>query len=207
MSFFKVLIIGDVATGKTALVNRLVNDSFSEKYKATLGCEFGLKSMQVAGRNIRVQLWDLAGQDRLGGISRLYCRDANGALVVSDITNERTIERALNWKAQVDEHVRLPDGSKIPMVLCVNKHDLVTSAEAMPPAELQQLVVQNEFVSGFFTSARTSLNVEDSLTKLAEEIIFRIALDPEEVKSTQGKRLTHSQFVAEEPKHSSKCSC
>lgn len=207
MSFFKVLIIGDVSTGKTAMVNRLVNDSFSEKYKATLGCEFGLKVIEVGGRKVRVQLWDLAGQDRLGGISRLYCRDANGALVVSDITNERTVERALSWKSQVDEHIRMPDGSRIPMVLCINKYDLVTPADSMSPAGLQRLVTQNEFASGYFTSARTGLNVEDAHNKLVEEIFRRIkpSLDTEEAKIVQGSRLTHTQFVEEEKKPKSKC--
>ena len=94
MNFYKILVIGDVAVGKTALVNRIVYNSFSEKYKATLGCEFGIKMMNVDGKDVRIQLWDLAGQDRLGGISRLYCRDASGAIVVADITREDTLEKA-----------------------------------------------------------------------------------------------------------------
>ena len=95
MSFHKILVIGDVAVGKTSLVNRVVYNSFSEKYKATIGCEFGLKMMTIDGEDVRIQLWDLAGQDRLGGISRLYCRDAHGALVVTDITREDTLEKAI----------------------------------------------------------------------------------------------------------------
>mmetsp|Transcript_8847 Transcript_8847/g.17153 ORF Transcript_8847/g.17153 Transcript_8847/m.17153 type:complete len:210 (+) Transcript_8847:1227-1856(+) len=208
MSFFKVLIIGDVATGKTALVNRLVNDTFSEKYKATLGCEFGLKEITVAGKRVRVQLWDLAGQDRLGGISRLYCRDANGALVVSDITNERSVERALNWKGQVDEHVRMPDQSRIPMVLCINKSDLRSRGnELMTAPELQTIVSHNEFSAGYFTSAKLGENVEEALNRLVEEIFSRVqpTFDTEEVKSMQGKRLTHTNFVQEQKKPSRCC--
>lgn len=94
MSFFKVLVIGDVGVGKTSMVNRIVYNTFTEKYKATIGCEFGLKIIEINGEPVRVQLWDLAGQDRLGGISRLYCRDANGALVVTDATREGTLEQA-----------------------------------------------------------------------------------------------------------------
>lgn len=124
MSFLKILVIGDVSTGKTSLVNRIVYNSFSEKYKATIGCEFGLKIMEINGESIRVQLWDLAGQDRLGGISRLYCRDANGALVVSDVTREDTIEKAALWKSSVDDNVRQLDNTPIPMVLCLNKYDI-----------------------------------------------------------------------------------
>jgi small GTP-binding protein len=189
MSFFKVLVIGDVATGKTALVNRLVNDTFTDKYKATLGCEFGLKSIEVAGKTIRVQLWDLAGQDRLGGISRLYCRDANGAIVVSDVTDERTVERALNWKAQVDEHVRMSDGSHIPMVFCLNKYDLVPPG--MTQADLQRTTTDIGFTAGFFTSAKTGLNAESALKRLVEEVFSRVQpnFDNEEVTSIKTQRL------------------
>jgi Ras-related protein Rab-32 len=207
MSFLKILVIGDVSTGKTALVNRLVNNTFSDKYKATLGCEFGLKTIEITGKIIRVQLWDLAGQDRLGGISRLYCRDANGALVVSDISNERTIDRAINWKSQVDDHVRMPDGSRIPMVLCVNKYDLCNPAEAMSEAALQRIVVQNEFVSGFFTSAMSSFNVENAFHKLVEEVLSRSSpgLEDEQTSNARVARLSIPLFTDDRKKKPQKC--
>jgi small GTP-binding protein len=203
MSFFKVLVIGDVSAGKTALVHRLVNDSFSDKYKATLGCEFGLKTIEIGKRHVRVQLWDLAGQDRLGGINRLYCRDANGAVVVSDITNERSIERALNWKGQIDEHVRMRDGSRIPMVLCLTKCDLVTSTST---ADLSSTVNRCEFTAGFFTSAKSGLNVELALQTLVEEMLSRgqLNLDEEEIRSIQATRLT-ATMPAEKAVKKSKC--
>ena len=56
MSFYKVLVIGEVGVGKTSLVNRIVYNSFSEKYKSTIGCEFGLKIIQINGENVRIQL-------------------------------------------------------------------------------------------------------------------------------------------------------
>jgi small GTP-binding protein len=169
MSFLKVLVIGDVSCGKTSLVNRIVNNVFNECYRATLGCEFGLKVMEVAGNAVRIQLWDLAGQDRLGGISKLYCRDANGALVICDVTNPVTIERAIEWKHQIDEIVRRPDGSAIPMILCLNKYDIVKGI-APTQAEFDLLASRHEFVAAFFTSAKTDYNATEALTHLAKEI-------------------------------------
>jgi GTPase SAR1 family protein len=147
------------------------------------------------------------GSLRLGGISRLYCRDANGALVVSDISNERTIDRAISWKSQVDDHVRMPDGSRIPMVLCVNKYDLCNPAEAMSEAALQRIVVQNEFASGFFTSAMSSFNVENAFHKLVEEVLSRSSPDIEDepTSNTRVARLSIPLFTDDRKLKPQKC--
>jgi small GTP-binding protein len=178
MSYLKVLVIGDNACGKTSLVNRIVHNTYQDTYKATLGCEFGLKTLEIAGEQVRVQLWDIAGQDRLGGISRMYCRDANGAMVICDLTNPTSIERVTTWKRQVDDNAHHPDGSPIPMVICLNKVDLFNAATCMKQEEVDRLVSSNKFLSGMFTSAKTSLNVEESLSRLVKQIITRAAETP-----------------------------
>ena len=182
MSFHKILVIGDVAVGKTSLVNRVVYNSFSEKYKATIGCEFGLKMMTIDGEDVRIQLWDLAGQDRLGGISRLYCRDAHGALVVTDITREDTLEKAIIWKNIVDEQTRTPTGESIPMILCVNKYDLEDGTCTLNNDELQKLAEDKKFVAGFFTSAKTGLNSEKCVELLVRNVLKSCTVKTQEVE-------------------------
>lgn len=171
MNFHKILVIGDVAVGKTSLVNRVVYNSFSEKYKATIGCEFGIKLMNIDGEEVRIQLWDLAGQDRLGGISRLYCRDSHGALVVTDITRKDTLDKAILWKSIVDEQTRTPDGQPIPMVLCVNKHDLDEGNSNFTAEELMKFAQEKQFLTAFFTSAKTGLNSEKAVELLVREVL------------------------------------
>ena len=174
MSFFlKVLVVGDVATGKTSLVNRLVSNVYNEAYKATVGCEFGFKVVEIGGETVRVQLWDLAGQDRLGGISRLYCRDAHGALVVCDVTKNETIAKTAKWKAQVDEYARCSDGSGIPMVLCLNKADLLEEAAAQEKQDT--LGSETGFVQVFLTSAKTAMNAEQAFESLVKAIMQKRA--------------------------------
>ena len=86
--------------------------------------------MEVKGTKVKLNVWDIAGQDRLGGISKLFCRHAAGAIVVSDIVQEDTLEDVIEWKEQVDRHWGLkPNGSTIPMVLAVNKYDLIEEYE------------------------------------------------------------------------------
>ena len=166
-------MIGEVGVGKTSLVNRIVYNSFSEKYKATIGCEFGLKIIEVRGENVRIQLWDLAGQDRLGGISKLYCRDANGALVVNDVTREKSLEQAFLWKASVDENVGMDDGSQIPMVLCANKADLLTPESNISSQTIQDFAASKRFVAGYLCSSKTGENTNEALVKLVECIMER----------------------------------
>ena len=178
MSFLKILVIGEVATGKTSLANRIVSNNFSENYRPTIGCEFGFKVLELKEETVRVQLWDLAGQDRLGGMSRLYCRDAHGVIVVCDITHAETIEKTVKWKGQVEEYVTGPDKTPIPMVLCVNKID-VAGEGAMTEEKLAEFVRENKFAAGFFTSAKSGLNADLALSTHATKILEKQATTPQ----------------------------
>lgn len=84
----KILVIGNSYSGKTSLVQRFVSNKFDTNYKATVACDFSLKILKIEDNEIRLQVWDLVGQDSRGvGINKIFCRGASGALVVSDITN------------------------------------------------------------------------------------------------------------------------
>jgi small GTP-binding protein len=184
MDFHKILVIGDVAVGKTSLVNRVVYNSFSEKYKATIGCEFGIKMVNIDGQEVRIQLWDLAGQDRLGGVSRLYCRDAHGAIVVTDITRQETLDKAIIWKSIVDEQTRTSAGNSIPMILCVNKFDLAENSFKLNNTELQTYANENKFSSAFFTSAKTGLNSEIAVETLVRQVLKNSAAPSTKVEES-----------------------
>ena len=87
-----------------------------------IGVDFALKVIQWSPDSVvRLQLWDIAGQERFGNMTRVYYKEAVGALVVFDVTRISTFDGVSKWKADIDEKVRLPDGSKIPVVLLANK--------------------------------------------------------------------------------------
>jgi small GTP-binding protein len=122
----KILVIGNSYSGKTSIVNRFVQGKFDPNYKATVACDFSMKIIKMEETEFRLQLWDLVGQDsRVGGINKLFCRGALGALVVADISNRDSIESTIRWKEQVDMNATLKNGEPIPMILVVNKFDLV----------------------------------------------------------------------------------
>ena len=85
-SDLKIIVIGNSGAGKTSLVNKWTKNIFDESYQATLVSGFGFKIFEVDGKLYRIQLWDLAGQDKSASITKIFARDAHGCMVVTDAT-------------------------------------------------------------------------------------------------------------------------
>ena len=80
-------------------MNRFTQNKFDANYKATVACDFAMKILKLEETELRLQIWDLVGQDRfVGGVNKLFCREALGALVVADISNRESIEATISWK-------------------------------------------------------------------------------------------------------------
>ena len=91
-SDLKIIVIGTSGTGKTSFVNKWTKNIFSDTYKATIVSEFGFKIFEYEGRLYRIQLWDLAGQDKNAMVTKIFAKDAHGCVVMSDATNNQTRE-------------------------------------------------------------------------------------------------------------------
>jgi small GTP-binding protein len=91
-SDLKIIVIGTSGTGKTSFVNKWTKNIFNETYKATIVSEFGFKIFEDEGKFYRIQLWDLAGQDKNAMVTKIFAKDAHGCVVMSDATNESTRE-------------------------------------------------------------------------------------------------------------------
>ncbi|RVE39918.1 hypothetical protein evm_015432, partial [Chilo suppressalis] len=119
---YKILVIGELGTGKTSIIKRYVHQFFSQHYRATIGVDFALKVLNWdANTIIRLQLWDIAGQERFGNMTRVYYKEAVGAFIVFDVSRAATFEAVVKWKNDLDTKVQLPDGSPIPCILLANK--------------------------------------------------------------------------------------
>lgn len=127
---YKVLLVGDMGTGKTSLLKRVIHNIFSPHYKTTIGVDFALKIIEMDdGSKIKLQFWDIAGQERFSSsMTRVYYKDAVAAFVVFDITRETTtLDGARKWKQDIDAKVMLPNSdTPIPTILLANKIDLFT---------------------------------------------------------------------------------
>jgi len=172
-SVAKILVIGDVATGKTSVIQRYVYKNFDATHRATIGVDFALKTVRVDEEVLNVQLWDIAGQERFIGLTSAYYKHAVAAMVVFDITNEKSLLNAVSWKADVDRKVFLPNGESIPVVLFANKWDLLQegNTRVLPDAGLESFCRKHNFIGWFSTSAKTGLNVKRGMNFMISKIV------------------------------------
>mmetsp|Transcript_77909 Transcript_77909/g.137360 ORF Transcript_77909/g.137360 Transcript_77909/m.137360 type:complete len:210 (-) Transcript_77909:431-1060(-) len=168
---YKVLVVGEGNTGKTCIIRRYVHNIFQMSTKATIGVDFALKVLNWdRTKNITLQIWDIAGQERYGQMTRVYYQAAVGALVVYDVTRPESFDAVAKWKSDIDQKVFLPDGSKIPCVLVANKCDL-PAVPARSKEELDQFCAEHEFVGWFETSSKENINIEKAYKFLVDNVL------------------------------------
>jgi small GTP-binding protein len=170
----KIIVVGDIGTGKTSFVRQFVEGDFSEFYKSTIGVDFANKIVQWNDTTfVDVQLWDIAGQERYGSMASVYYRQAVGALVVFDVTSPSSRVMVQMWKKDIDDKVRTSRGQPVPAVLLGNKIDLLPSREAWEQGrkELDDFVRANKFFRFFETSAKDGTNVSEAMMCLIDFIM------------------------------------
>ncbi|KAJ1416552.1 small GTPase superfamily, partial [Ochromonadaceae sp. CCMP2298] len=116
----KLLMIGDSGVGKTCLLLRYANDSFSPTFITTIGIDFKIKNIQLDGKRIKLQIWDTAGQERFRTITTSYFRGAQGILLVYDVTDRNSFISIRNWVAQIQMHADV----NVNKILIGNKCDV-----------------------------------------------------------------------------------
>jgi len=180
---FKILIVGDMGTGKTSIIKRYVHNIFTMNYKSTIGVEFALKVVNWDSKTeIRLQLWDIARQERFGNMTRVYYKEAVGAFVVFDATRLATFEAAAKWKNDIDSKVTVGVEEKpIPVVLLANKIDLAKDGFGKTAAQMEQYCTEHGFVGWFETSAKENMGIDKASRFLISKILEnRITEKPSE---------------------------
>uniref|UniRef100_A0A3Q4B8T1 Ras-related protein Rab n=1 Tax=Mola mola TaxID=94237 RepID=A0A3Q4B8T1_MOLML len=169
---FKVLVIGELEVGKSSVIMRYVNKHFDEKYKSSIGVDFALKTIEWDPRTVvRIQFWDIAGQERFQKMSRVYYKGAMGAMVVFDITRSSTLEAASVWKRDLDKNVCLANGRPVPAVLLANKCD-VKSRDGDVVSSLDAFCEKNSFAGWFETSAKDNINIDEAGAFLVHQMML-----------------------------------
>jgi len=167
----KVIVIGDGYVGKTCLVSKITEGKFINNYHTTIGVEYGVKVFKRPGSDIRLCLWDIAGQDPFRSLMPQFGRNSAAAIVMCDVTRSNTLEGARVWKQSVDTSVFLPNGQHIPCILLVNKYDCPKSHRQITPEEVEVFVKDNGFIKHFETSVKDGTNVSEALDYLVDVIV------------------------------------
>ncbi|KAL6138690.1 hypothetical protein ACLB2K_063969 [Fragaria x ananassa] len=167
---FTPLLCDSAGVGKSCLLLRFSDGSFTTSFITTIGIDFKIRTIELDGKRIKLQIWDTAGQERFRTITTAYYRGAMGILLVYDVTDESSFNNIRNWIRNIEQHA----SDNVNKILVGNKADMDESKRAVPTSKGQALA--DEYGIKFFeTSAKTNLNVEEVFFSIARDIKQRLA--------------------------------
>lgn len=160
----KVIVVGDLAVGKTCLINRFCKDVFDKNYKGTIGVDFEMEQFQVLGVPFTLQLWDTSGQERYKCIASTYYRGAQVVIITFDVNNIRSLSHVKQW---LKDSLQYNDPTAVQLFLVGTKKDLSSPAQ-YSQMECDALELAQEISAEFWAvSSLTGENVN--------EFFFRVA--------------------------------
>ncbi|RCN40433.1 Ras family protein [Ancylostoma caninum] len=165
---FKLLLIGDSGVGKSCLLLRFADDTYTESYISTIGVDFKIRTIELDGKTIKLQIWDTAGQERFRTITSSYYRGAHGIIVVYDITDQESFNNVKQWLQEIDRYAC----ENVNKLLVGNKCDL-TAKRAVETQAAKEYADQLG-IPFLETSAKSSTNVEQAFLTMASEIKSRM---------------------------------
>lgn len=161
---YKIVLLGDLAVGKTSIINQFMYGTFDHMHQPTIGIDFLSQTMYLDDRTIRLQLWDTAGQERFRALIPSYIRDSSVAVIVYDVTNRQSFLDVDKWI----EDVRNERGTDVIIMVAGNKIDLtekrvVTLEEGdSKAADLNVMHIE--------VSAKAGVNIKTLFRRLAQEL-------------------------------------
>jgi len=161
---FKILMVGDSGVGKSSLLLRFTDDTFSENFISTIGVDFKIRTVNIDGKVVKMQIWDTAGQERFRTITSSYYRGAHGVILVYDVTDQVSFNNARQWLTEIERYAC----GNVVKLLVGNKSDLTTK-------RVVDFVTGKEFADQFNlpfleASAKDGNNVGTAFNMLVKDI-------------------------------------
>lgn len=156
----KICLLGAFAVGKTSLISRFINDSFSEKYHTTIGVKIDQKKLTVDGNEVTLLIWDIHGEDRFQKVQASYLFGSSGCFFVADATRSESLPTITKLKELVEK-----TAGEIPYKVLINKSDLKDQIE-VTPNDLVNLGIPETCIIN--TSAKTGEGVEKAFSNLCD---------------------------------------
>ena len=162
---FKVLLLGNSDVGKSSLLLRYVDGTWSDSFVPTIGVDFKIKTMEINSKKVKMQIWDTAGQERFRNVISSYFRGGHGILLIYDVTDRDSFKNLGNWLIEIEKNAN----EGVLKILIGNKCDLeesrvITTKEGTDFA--------NSYGMKFFeTSAKNDINVSEAFQMLATQLI------------------------------------
>ena len=163
----QLLIIGDSTVGKTSILGRYANGIFNSNYLATIGLDNFTKDEVIDNKTVRIKIWDTAGQEKFQSLTKGFFRNAQGIMVVYDVTNSETYENIKYWTLSIKTHMG-SDIEKISVIIIGNKID---SSEREVRREEAEVYCRELGYPYFETSAKTGENVDETIKYLVRQVL------------------------------------
>jgi Ras-related protein Rab-35 len=192
---FKLLIIGDSGVGKSSLLLRFADNTFSPNYITTIGVDFKIRTINVDNQRVKLQIWDTAGQERFRTITSTYYRGTHGVIVVYEVTSGESFNNVKRWLHEIDQNCE-----NVQKILVGNKADdpdrrVVSEADARRFADQMG-------IRFFETSAKENLNIEEMFNA-----ITRLVLDAKLRSAAQNAPDRSIRPLTERSGEKKKCKC
>ncbi|KAI8636822.1 GTP-binding protein ypt1 [Parasitella parasitica] len=194
---FKLLLIGDSGVGKSCLLLRFADDTYTESYISTIGVDFKIRTIELEGKTVKLQIWDTAGQERFRTITSSYYRGAHGIIVVYDVTDKDSFDNVKQWLQEIDRYA----AEGVNKLLVGNKSDLVD--KKMVDSEEAKDFAEQINISLLETSAKDATNVEQAFLTMAKQIKDRMGSTMQQSQAKPTVRV--GQGASLEPKQSGGC--
>ena len=203
---FKVIMLGDVAVGKTSLVTRFVDNEFKSAYHCTVGVEYKVKSLKIDPyTNVHLKIWDTCGEEKYRTITRQYYRDANGVVLVFDLTNKSSFDKLSGWLHDIKEY-----GPKDTCVILVGNKSDVQDRKLFLFEEGKKFAMTYK-MPYIEVSAKNGTNVLSMFENITKKMIDNVSLnednedDKDKNKITLGKNTAKGSGTIKIKKDAGKC--
>ena len=182
---FKVLLLGNSDVGKSSLLLRYVDGTWSDSFVPTIGVDFKIKTMEINSKKVKMQIWDTAGQERFRNVISSYFRGGHGILLIYDVTDRDSFKNLGNWLIEIEKNAN----KDVLKILIGNKCDL---EEKRVITQKEGESFANSYGMKFFeTSAKNDINVSEAFQMLARQLI-EINTENKKAPANQDKKITVS---------------
>ena len=159
---FRIIIVGDSGVGKSCILKRFVANTFTEEHQVTIGVEFATKAIELNNHQVKLQIWDTAGQEGYRSITRSFYRNADGVILVYDISSKKSFESCEFWMTEI----RNNSASDIIISMLGNQCDLVEANMREVLTSEAKAFSQAKNLNGFAEiSAKSGSGVADAITE------------------------------------------
>ena len=164
---FKLVIIGDSGVGKSCILLRFADDTFTDNYYSTIGVDFRFKCVDIGERKCKLQIWDTAGQERFKRVTSAYYRGADGIIIVFDQTDRESFNNVQNWIDDISKY-----STEEPAKLIIaNKDDIPNERKSVKMEDISELEKKTG-LEVIKTSAKTGENIDYAFKKLTQKLLL-----------------------------------